>query len=77
MASQEELIQFAQKVAQDKEFQALISDGIDAADVNKLLALAKKHGLEDVAPDELKQVLKNYTKVDKGFLGRLLQRFFK
>lgn len=76
MATQEQLIQFAKKIAQDKEFKAIVADGIDAADVNKLLALAKKHGIEDVAGAELKKVLKNYTQVNQGFFGRLLKKFF-
>ncbi|MBZ0309803.1 MAG: hypothetical protein K8I82_27310 [Anaerolineae bacterium] len=76
MATQEQLIQFAKKIAQDSEFKAIVADGIDKADVSKLLALAKKHGIEDVAGDELKKVLKNYTQVDQGFLGRLMKRFF-
>ncbi len=76
MATQEQLIQFAKKIAQDQEFKAIVADGIDKADVSKLLALAKKHGLENVAGNELKKVLKDYTQVNQGFFGRLLKRFF-
>lgn len=76
MATQAELLDFVKKLAADGELQKIISDGVDAGELDDLLKLAQKHGLSDVAPDQLRQALENYDDLDKGVIGKLLKKFF-
>ncbi len=76
MADQQDLLQFVQKLAQDGEIQKILADGIDSGDIDDLLRLAKKYGLTDIAPKELRDILENYQQIDDGVIGGLLKKFF-